>query len=103
MSSAGAYGPGEAGRVDEASIAGARTSAAELLSIHAERAFEILQERGDADNLELLTHLHIVRVALDAISSTPALLEMTCPRDGTPVIYDFTVGKYCCAQRHCPP
>ncbi len=104
MSSMGAgFGADQGRPVNEESIAGARISAAELLSIHAERAYEILQQYDDAMAPELATHLSIARIALNAISETPRQLAMTCPRDGTPVIYDFAVGKYCCAQRHCPP
>jgi hypothetical protein len=97
------YGSEQGRLADEESIAGARISAAELLGIHAERIYEILQEGDEAQAADLSMHLSIAEIALAAISDPPARLAMTCPRDGTAVIYDFALGKYCCARRHCPP
>jgi hypothetical protein len=98
-----AYGSYQARTVSEESIVAARISAAELLTIHADRIYELLQQGDDALAAELAMHQSIAAVALAAIANPPTQLAMTCPRDGTAVVYDFAVGKYCCAQRHCPP
>jgi hypothetical protein len=91
------------GRLDERYVADARVAAAELLSAHSDRIYEIAQDYEQASAPDLAMHVSIARVALEAISDPPARLNMTCPCDGTPVIYDIATGKYCCAERHCPP
>jgi hypothetical protein len=90
-------------RLDERYVADARVAAAELLNVHADRISEIAQESGARINSDLMMHISIAREALDAVADPPAQLGISCPCDGTPVIYDIAVGKYCCANRHCPP
>ncbi len=90
-------------RLEDRYVADARVAAAELLSIHSDRISEIVQDGSQVSASDLAMHISIARIALDAVSDPPARLSMTCPCDGTPVIYDIAVGKYCCAERHCPP
>jgi hypothetical protein len=94
---------GQEARVAELHVGRARIAASDLLSIHAERVSELMQGNGGIIDSDVSVHLSIVQAGLEAIADTPIRLNITCPRDGTPVIYDFAVGKYCCAQRHCPP
>lgn len=104
MTSSSGFGAGgQETRVAELHVGRARIAASDLLSIHAERVSELMQDNGGVIDSDVRVHLSIVQAGLEAIADTPIRLNITCPRDGTPVIYDFAVGKYCCAQRHCPP
>jgi hypothetical protein len=103
MAGMGGAGRDRLRRLDERYVADARVAAAELLSVHSDRISDLVQESGAIIDSDLAMHISIARVALEAVADPPAQLSISCPCDGTPVIYDIAVGKYCCANRHCPP
>jgi hypothetical protein len=91
-------------RIPAGHEAAARRAAAVLLERQVLRMAEFLRELPEnVDPIpRLAPMLALSRTALDAVQE-PAFFIGLCPDDGTRVEYDYTIGEYCCALRHCPP
>jgi hypothetical protein len=103
MSYAVSPSAGEPQRLSGPDADAARRSAAEILSREAVTIRRLLNQSGGEPTFQLSAHLTLARAGLAAIDTPTVEFDATCPDDGTPVIYDFSIREYCCAQRCCPP
>ncbi len=82
---------------------GARMSAARMLTTQVERILGTLEGSAGGSTSDLAPRLSFARAAIAAIERPQAGFSEYCPDDGTPVLFDRSIGEYCCAKRHCPP
>jgi hypothetical protein len=80
----------------------ARLSAARMLRRQSDKILKTVEAAMHGETEYPIGSLEFARNCLDAVGD-PQLEMGTCPDDGTPVTFDFSIKEYCCAMRHCPP
>ena len=83
-------------------VPGARMAAAKVLIAQATSILSALETSGGEWDAHVASLTSLAGAAFGAIQKPVSFLG-TCPNDGTQVEYDWAVGEYCCAMRHCPP